>query len=292
MTWQKAREVIIIAVNNGAKIPVIYAVSDSIGETVESVVKATTSQFVDEEFDVFRVPYVKSKEQVDKIIEEAAAEKAMVCYTIVLPELREHLADRAMEMDVTVVDILGPMLRAIEGNWGLLPKNQAGLIHALDHEYFKRVEAVEFAVKYDDGKNPMGLAKADVVLIGVSRTSKTPLSMYLANKQIKVANVPLVPEINPPAELFKVPPRKIIGLLIDPFKLNSIRSARLKTMGLSEKAAYADMGRINEELEYAQAIMRRVHCKIINVSNRAIEETAGLILDYIQGNEHHLNDNR
>ncbi len=266
--------------------------SDSIGETAESVVKATTSQFVDQEFDVFRVPYVKSKEQVDKVMAEAAAEKAMVCYTIVLPELRQHLADKAMELDVKVVDVLGPMLRVIEGNWGLLPKNQAGLVHALDHEYFKRVEAVEFAVKYDDGKNPMGLAKADVVLIGVSRTSKTPLSMYLANKQIKVANVPLVPEINPPAELFKVPPKRIIGLLIDPFKLNSIRSARLKTMGLSDKAAYADMGRINEELEYAQAIMRRVHCKIINVSNRAIEETAGLILDYIQGNEHHLNDTK
>ena len=292
MIWQKAREVIIIAANRGTKVPVIYAVSDSIGETAESVVKATTSQFVDQEFDVFRVPYIKSKEQVDKVLAEAAAEKAMVCYTIVLPELRQYLADKAMDLDVKVVDVLGPMLRVIEGNWGLLPKNQAGLVHALDHEYFKRVEAVEFAVKYDDGKNPMGLAKADVVLIGVSRTSKTPLSMYLANKQIKVANVPLVPEINPPAELFKVPPKRIIGLLIDPFKLNSIRSARLKTMGLSEKAAYADMGRINEELEYAQAIMRRLHCKIINVSNRAIEETAGLILDYIQGNEHHLNDTK
>lgn len=272
------------------KIPVIYAVSDSIGETVESVVKATTSQFVEEEFDVFRVPYVKNRDQIDKILTDAAAEKAMVCYTIVGPELREYLSNRAADLDVTVVDVLGPMLRAIEGNWGLVPKNQAGLIHALDHEYFKRVEAVEFAVKYDDGKNPMGLAKADVVLIGVSRTSKTPLSMYLANKQIKAANVPLVPEINPPAELFKVPPHKIIGLLIDPFKLNSIRSARLKSMGLSDKAAYADMNRINEELEYAQAIMRRLHCKIINVSNRAIEETAGIILDYIQGNEHVLND--
>jgi regulator of PEP synthase PpsR (kinase-PPPase family) len=254
-------------------------------------VKATTSQFVDEEFNFIRVPYVKTTEQVDKVLEEAAAEKAVVCYTLVLPELRAHLAEKAAELDVTVVDILGPLLRAIEGNWSLLPKNQAGLVHALDHEYFKRVEAVEFAVKYDDGKNPMGLLKADIVLIGVSRTSKTPLSMYLANKQVKVANVPLVPEINPPAELFKVPPKKIIGLLIDPFKLNSIRSARLKSMGLSEKAAYADMSRINEELEYAQAIMRRVHCKIINVSNRAIEETAGIIMDYVQGNKQHLNDN-
>ena len=106
--------------------------------------------------------------------------------------------------------------------------------------------------------------------------------MYLANKQLKVANVPLVPEIPPPEELFKVPAHKVVGLLIDPFKLNGIRTERLKTMGLSDGASYADMKRINEEMEYAKAILRRIHCTIINVSNRAIEETAGMILEYTQ----------
>lgn len=259
--------------------------SDSIGETAESVVKATTSQFVEEKFDIIRVPYIKDREQIDKVLEEAAVNKAVICYTIVSPELREHIADRALAMDVQVVDVLGPMLKSIEKTTGLLPKNQAGLIHSLDHEYFKRVEAVEFAVKYDDGKNPLGLLKADVVIIGVSRTSKTPLSMYLAHKQIKVANVPLVPELQPPDELFKVPPYKVIGLLVDPFRLNEIRSERLKTMGLSDTAAYADMKRINDELEYAKGIMRRIHCPIINVSNRAIEETAGIILEYVRKNQ-------
>ena len=150
---------------------------------------------------------------------------------------------------------------------------------------------MEFAVKYDDGKNPLGLLKADVVIIGVSRTSKTPLSMYLAHKQIKVANVPLVPDLAPPEELFKVPPYKIIGLLIDPFKLNEIRSERLKTMGLSDTATYADMKRIDDELAYAKGIMRRLHCQIINVSNRAIEETAGIIMEYVRKNKerHHEN---
>ena len=135
---------------------------------------------------MIRVPYVKYKAQVEKVIEEAKENNGIICYTVVSPELREHIAHKAMEHDVEVVDVLGPMLKAIEKTSGLLPKNQAGLIHALDHEYFKRVEAVEFAVKYDDGKNPLGLAKADVVIIGVSRTSKTPLSMYLAHKQIKL----------------------------------------------------------------------------------------------------------
>lgn len=195
------------------------------------------------------------------------------------------MAERAKADHVDTVDVLGPMLSLVGEKTGIAPRNQAGLIHSLDHEYFKRVEAVEFAVKYDDGKNPLGLTKADVVLIGVSRTSKTPLSMYLAHKQIKVANVPLVPELNPPEELFKVPPYKIIGLLIDPYKLNEIRAARLKTMGLSDTAVYADVKRINEELEYARGIMRRLHCQIINVSNRAIEETAGIILDYVRKNK-------
>ena len=246
------------------------------------MVRATTSQFVQEKFDIIRVPYVKSTEQIEKILAEAKEQNAIVCYTMVSPEMREAIAQKAMELDVEVVDILGPVLKDIEKTSGLLPKNQPGLIHALDHEYFKRVAAVEFAIKYDDGKNPWGLAKADLVIIGVSRTSKTPLSMYLANKQLKVANVPLVPEIPPPEELFKVPSNRIIGLLIDPHKLNEIRIARLKAMGLTDGANYADLRRIQEELDYARAIMQRLHCMVINVSNRAIEETASLILEYLR----------
>lgn len=264
--------------------PIIYAISDSIGETSESVVRATTSQFVQEKFDIIRVPYVNSIEQIDKIVQEAKESNAVICYTIVSPEIRAEVARKTQELNVTAVDILGPVLTAIEKTSGLTPKNQPGLIHALDHEYFKRVAAVEFAIKYDDGKNPWGLTKADLVIIGVSRTSKTPLSMYLANKQLKVANVPLVPEIPPPEELFKVPNNRIIGLLIDPHKLNEIRIARLKAMGLGDTANYADLRRIEEELDYVRAIMQRLHCMIINVSNRAIEETASLILEYLRKN--------
>ena len=237
-----------------------------------------------EKFDIIRVPYVNSIEQIDKIVQEAKESNAVICYTIVSPEIRAEVARKTQELNVTAVDILGPVLTAIEKTSGLTPKNQPGLIHALDHEYFKRVAAVEFAIKYDDGKNPWGLTKADLVIIGVSRTSKTPLSMYLANKQLKVANVPLVPEIPPPEELFRVPNNRIIGLLIDPHKLNEIRIARLKAMGLGDTANYADLRRIEEELDYARAIMQRLHCMIINVSNRAIEETASLILEYLRKN--------
>ena len=161
----------------------------------------------------------------------------------------------------------------------------AGMIHKLDQEYFKKVEAIEFAVKYDDGKNPSGFEKADIVIIGVSRTSKTPLSMFLAYKKIKAANLPLVPEVPLPEELFKIPPKKVVGLIIDPYKLNNIRSERLRTMGLDGEANYANIARIEEELAYARAVMRRVHCPILDVSNKSIEETASFVMQIIERNK-------
>ena len=146
------------------------------------------------------------------------------------------------------------------------------------------MEAIEFAVKYDDGKNPSGFAKADIVILGVSRTSKTPLSMYLAYKKIKAANLPLVPEVPLPEELFKIPPKKIVGLIIDPYKLNNIRSERLRAIGLEDEANYASVERINQELEYAKAIMRRLHCQVLDVSNKSIEETSSFVMQLIDRN--------
>ena len=162
------------------------------------------------------------------------------------------------------------------------PNHQPKLLRQLDEEYFRRVEAIEFAVKYDDGRDPRGLSRADIVLIGVSRTSKTPLSMYLAHQSFKVANVPLVPEVPPPDELYTIPRNKCVGLIITPDKLNEIRKERLKSLGLKSEANYASFERILEELEYAEKIMKRVGCPVINVSNKAIEETASLIVDVLK----------
>ena len=165
------------------------------------------------------------------------------------------------------------------------PRMKPGIIHKLDEEYFKKVEAIEFAVKYDDGKNPSGFTKADVVLIGVSRTSKTPLSMYMAHKKLKVANLPLVPEVPLPEEIFRVPPYRLIGLIIDPYKLNGIRSERMKALGFSGTANYTDISRIEDELSYAKEIMRQLHCQVLDVSNKAIEETASRIMAIVQRNK-------
>jgi regulator of PEP synthase PpsR (kinase-PPPase family) len=137
-------------------------------------------------------------------------------------------------------------------------------------------------VKYDDGRDPRGILRADIVLIGVSRTSKTPLSQFLAHKRLKVANVPIVPEVDPPEELFHVSPEKCIGLTISPEKLNDIRKERLKSLGLNDKAIYANIGRIKEELEFFQGIVDKIGCEVVDVSNRAVEETAGIILNTIK----------
>ena len=260
---------------------VIYALSDSIGETAEMIARATASQFSSDDFEIIRIPYIKTVQQIEKILEEATAYNSVICHTIVNPELRVALSFLADQCGIPTIDIMGPMINAVQNVSGLVPKLKPGLIHRLDEEYFKRVAAVEFAVKYDDGKNPWGLLKADVVLVGVSRTSKTPLSMYLAHKKIKVANVPMVPEVAPPEQLFKVPTERIVGLIIDPAKLNGIRAERLTSMGLDPESCYADFKRITEEVEYAKSIMHQLKCPIIDVSNKAIEETANKIMEII-----------
>lgn len=206
----------------------------------------------------------------------------LIAFTIVIEDIKNYLLKKANELGVKTVDIMGPMMDALQSMYQLPPKMKPGLVRQLDEEYFRKVEAIEFAVKYDDGRDPRGLLKADVVLIGVSRTSKTPLSMYLAHKRIKVANVPLVPEVEPPDELYEITNKKVIGLKINPDKLNGIRTERLKSLGLTAQANYANYERILEELEFAEKVMKRVGCPVIDVSNKAIEETASIVIEMIK----------
>ncbi|GMA52165.1 putative pyruvate, phosphate dikinase regulatory protein [Alicyclobacillus contaminans] len=263
-----------------SKTPIVYIVSDSVGETAEFVVRAAASQFDGGNVDLRRVSHVNDVSVLDEVVASAREESAIIAYTVVVPELREHLATAAAAADVPLVDIMGPMLAAFEQVLGERPHHKAGLVHQLDDEYFRRVEAIEFAVKYDDGRDPRGLERADIVLVGVSRTSKTPLSMYLAHRRLRVANVPLVPEVAPPDELFQLERRKIVGLTIRPDKLNLIRQERLKSLGLTPDASYASPERIAQELEYANGILAQLGCRVIDVSDKAVEETAAIILEY------------
>lgn len=261
---------------------IIYAASDSAGETAEQVARAVMRQFDVAEFSVKRFSFINDREAIDDLISRAREENSFIVYTLVVEELRDYLAQKAALYDIGAVDILTPVLLPLVKELGISPKYEPGLLRKLDEKYFKKVEAVEFAVKYDDGKDTRGILLADIVLIGVSRTSKTPLSMYLAHKNLKVANIPLVPEVGFPEELKHIPSKRIIGLTLNIDSLNKIRKERLKTMGLKDTANYATMERIFEELEYAGNIMRKLNCKVIDTTDKAVEETASIILNYIQ----------
>lgn len=265
----------------------VYVVSDALGETAEFVVRAAASQFFDTEMDIVRVPYVNDPGYIREIVEEAARHRSIFAFTLVIDELRDELISAARSYGIPTIDIMGPMLETMSKVANEEPMMKVGLLRKLDEEYFRKVEAVEFAVKYDDGKEPRGIIRADIVLIGVSRTSKTPVCMYLAHKRVKAANVPLVPEVAPPEELFDLLPGKVVGLTINPSLLNGIRLERLKTMGLTADADYANLRRILMELEYAEQIMKRIGCPVIDVTNRAVEETASKVLEiYYRGERH------
>lgn len=260
-------------------LPGVYIVSDSIGETAEMVVRAAASQFNSGTMEIRRVPNISDTDTLDEIVQQAAAHGFMIAYTLVVDELGFYLREKAHDANVVCIDVLGPLMQAFKSVSNIEPKKEAGLLRKVDEMYYRRVEAVEFAVRYDDGKDPRGINLADIVLVGVSRTSKTPLSMYLAHKRIKVANVPLVPEVAPPEELFKAERGKVIGLVIQPEQLNHIRAERLKTLGLKGQASYANYERILEELEFARDVMKRLGCPVIDVTNKAVEETASKILE-------------
>jgi regulator of PEP synthase PpsR (kinase-PPPase family) len=251
------------------------------GETAQLVAKAVLSQFPDGNVGLRRFGHIETPDAAMEVMRAARDQPTMVIYTVIIPEVREVIREKAEKHGIPLVDIMGPALEGLEeitGDGALL---EPGLIHKLDEQYFKRVEAVEFAVNHDDGKNPKGYRNADVVLLGVSRSSKTPVSMYLANRAIKVANLPLVPEVPTPPELHRIPALKIVGLTISPAKLAGIRKLRVRAMGVPGQSNYSDIHRIQDELMYAQQLYKELGCEVLDVTDRAVEETSALVLELI-----------
>jgi regulator of PEP synthase PpsR (kinase-PPPase family) len=260
---------------------IIFVCSDAVGETAEAVAKATTRQFSTEQVKIKRYGNIKHEDEIKSIIHEASQAGGFIAYTLVQPELRETMREETIKLGVRAVDVMGPMMQAFIDTFNDSPKYKPGLLHEMDENYYRKIEAIEFAVKYDDGKDARGLLQAQVVLVGVSRTSKTPLSIYLAHKGIKTANYPLTIEVKPPLELFMPSGRLIVGLVMQPDHLLKIRSERLKALGLPSQANYASMERIEKELKFASDIMDRLRCPVIDVTEKAIEETAGLIMEML-----------
>lgn len=258
----------------------IYAISDSTGETVNTYIDSLMIQFPHENFSRRVFSNVDKITIVDQIFSDIQP-KTIIAMTVVIGDVAEKIKEYARINNCLLLDLLNEQITRIENFIGERALRLPGLMRDLNNEYFDKIESIEFAMNYDDGKNPKGFLMADIVLVGVSRTSKTPLSMFLANKKYKVANLPLLPELALPEEIFKVDKNKIIGLIIDPDKLNKIRQQRLTTLGLGDSSSYANQMRISEELDYAKKVFEKLGCKVINVTGLTIESIAGEIINYI-----------
>ena len=264
-----------------AKQPVeLHVISDSTGETAARLVLALEAQFPDQPFEEIRHPRVEAIEDLALAVNRAKGRPAVLVYTLVKPEWRDEMRRLCRRAKVHYCDLLGHPIEAVARVSGQAARMTPGSRPPLNSLYFKRIEAIEFAVKYDDGVG-RGLTQADIVLVGVSRTSKTPLSMYLGFLGQKTANVPIVKGIDPPPELFRVDAAKIVGLTIDAERLAEIRSARAHNLGAGSKQ-YAELLKIYEELEHAAGIHRRLGCPVIEVSELSIEETAHRVIRIVE----------
>jgi regulator of PEP synthase PpsR (kinase-PPPase family) len=263
------------------KTPVeLHVVSDATGETAARLVQALEAQFPDQEFVEIRHPRIETEDDLQLAVSRMKGRAAVVIYTIVQPELRESMRTLCRRAKLHYCDLLGHPIEAIARVSGMTARMTPGSRPPLNSAYFKRMEAIEFAVRFDDGVG-RGLHDADIVLVGVSRTSKTPLSIYLGYLGHKAANVPVVKGIEPPAQLFEVDQAKIVGLTIDPNRLAEIRRARVRTMGARNRQ-YAELMEIYEELEQAEKLHRRLGCPVIDISELSIEETAHRVLRVIE----------
>ena len=261
----------------------IYTISDSLGGTSQKLLSAVMAQYPDLIFNnSYRFPFINKESELLDILQDAIKDDAVVISTLV----DSHLAATAREFSrvnhLSYLDLMNPFFEIIKEKTGTQPIEVPGVLHRLDTEYFNKISAIEFAVKYDDGKNPQGFLESDLVILGVSRTSKTPLSIYLANKGYKVSNLPLIPEVPLPQVLDKVDRRRMIGLVCDPDKLAKVRSNRLDALGLTQATSYTDIEKIYEELDYSKKVFQKYQAHVINMTDKSIEETACIIEEHLK----------
>lgn len=273
-----------------ARVPTIHVISDSVGVTAQAVARAAAAQFGVNDPKIEVLPKVQSFEQVRSFLDEHAAyhvhtlgdDRLLVFFTLVDRAMSEQTAAYIAAHDnILGVDIMTGAIEAISELSGLRPTSRPGSLREANEVYFRRIEAIEFTIAHDDGRNPQDLALADMVLLGVSRSSKTPLSIYLSQQGYKVANVPLDPSTEPPAQIYEVDRTRLFGLMTTADVLTDIRQRRLGNAALVA-ASYADPEYIYEDLEKARALMRKLGCIVIHTEKRAVEETAQEILRYYE----------
>lgn len=260
----------------------IYILSDSTGETAATMIRAALVQYPQNEVSLVRCKNIRTEEQAERVLEECFERRGMVAFTVASRSLRTKIREIAASKGIAAIDLLDPLLNTLETYFGVASAANVGALRVVDELYFKRIEAIEYTVKHDDGKYLVDLDKADIVLVGISRTSKTPLSIFLSHKGWKVANVPLVLGAPLPPELAKVDQRRIVGLIIDMESLQRIRKNRLEKFGTDPGGEYASMSLISKEIEFAEKLFKENRrWPVFNVTERALEETASEIVRVI-----------
>ncbi len=260
----------------------VYILSDGTGETASLMTRAALVQYQNIDVSLIRCKNIRNADQISAILEEVHENKGLIVYTVVSQDLRSLIEKKSLEKKMIAIDLLGPLLHGLDNYFHMSnTPMKAGILRNIDEKYFKRIEAIEFTVKHDDGKELRDLEGADIILVGISRTSKTPLSIFLSHKGWKVVNVPLVLNIPPPKEIFEVDQRKIVALTIDPEKLMKIRQNRILKMG-DNNTEYANLKNILSEIEYANELFKKnKKWPVFDVTSRALEETASEIVKII-----------
>ncbi|MGB3166314.1 MAG: pyruvate, water dikinase regulatory protein [Alteraurantiacibacter sp.] len=260
----------------------LHLLSDSTGETLEMIAKAALAQFEDKDVVRHFWPMVRSRQHLDRIVAEFKAKPGLVLYTLVNEDIREHLEDRARALDLKHVDALEAVTAALEERLGQEAVGKPGRQHAMDEAYFARVDAIQFTIAHDDGIGWENWEQADIVLAGVSRTSKTPTSIYLANRGYKTANIPLVVEAPPPDKLFGLKRPMVVGLTTAPDRLVQIRRNRLLSLNEQTETSYIDAERVKKEVAFARRMFADNGWPVIDVTRRSIEETAAAVIKLCQ----------
>jgi regulator of PEP synthase PpsR (kinase-PPPase family) len=257
----------------------LHLVSDATGETLDSVVKATLAQFSDAEPVKHFWPMIRTARQMERVVEDIAEHPGLIMYTMVNKELRNVLERAAKRMDIPTISVLDPIIQSMTVYLGEKARGQPGRQHTMDDAYFKRIEAMQFTLAHDDGQLLGDVEEADIVLVGVSRTSKTPTSMYLANRGFKTANYPLVPEVPVPELLMQLRDPFVVGLTTSPDRLEQIRKNRLLALQDGHNTTYVNPERIKEELSSARRLFTKQQWPVIDVTRRSIEETAAAVIN-------------
>jgi regulator of PEP synthase PpsR (kinase-PPPase family) len=256
----------------------VVVASDATGHTAEVVVRAALVQFRGAKVQVHVRSHLRTTGDVRRCVREAHQVGGLIVHTLVSAEMRSVMLTEARAQRVPTIDLLGPLLLRLEDLLALQPLAKPGLFRDMDAEYRRRFEVMDFTVRHDDGQGAEGLLQADLVLVGVSRTSKTPLSMFLAWRGLRVANVPIVQSLPLPEELTRIPVHKVIGLTIKPERLLELRRSRLQQMETPPKFPYADVRQIWAELEYARALCGRAGWPLVDVTDKSVEEVAAEVL--------------